>query len=52
MVIDHGHGLITSYSHLSEVSVKEGQFIDKGQKLVKLVQLEELQDHTFTGQSI
>ena len=33
IVIDHGHGLITSYSHLSEVSVKEGQFIDKGQKI-------------------
>ena len=33
IVIDHGHGLITSYSHLSEVFVKEGQFIDKGQKI-------------------
>ena len=33
VVIDHGHGLITSYSHLSEVFVKEGQFIDKGQKI-------------------
>ena len=33
VVIDHGHGLVTSYSHLSEVFVKEGQFIDKGQKI-------------------
>ena len=33
MVIDHGHGLITSYSHLSKTIVKEGQLIDKGQKI-------------------
>ena len=33
IVIDHGHGLITSYSHLSKVIVKEGQLIDKGQKI-------------------
>jgi len=33
VVIDHGYGLITSYSHLSKVVVKEGQLIDKGQKI-------------------
>jgi murein DD-endopeptidase MepM/ murein hydrolase activator NlpD len=33
VVIDHGHGLITSYSHLSKIIVKEGQLIDKGQKI-------------------
>lgn len=33
VVIDHGYGLITSYSHLSKVTVKEGQLIDKGQKI-------------------
>ena len=33
IVIDHGYGLITSYSHLSKVMVKEGQLIDKGQKI-------------------
>tara|TARA_B100000941_G_scaffold106834_1_gene74713 strand:- start:1111 stop:1896 length:786 start_codon:yes stop_codon:yes gene_type:complete len=33
MVIDHGHGLISSYSHLSKVTVKEGQLVDKGQKI-------------------
>lgn len=33
MIIDHGHGLITSYSHLSEVSVKEGELVNKGQKI-------------------
>ena len=33
VVVDHGYGLITSYSHLSKVAVKEGQLIDKGQKI-------------------
>jgi murein DD-endopeptidase MepM/ murein hydrolase activator NlpD len=33
MIIDHGHGLLTSYSHLSMIDVNENQFIEKGQKV-------------------
>ena len=31
--IDHGNGLITSYSHLSKKFVREGQLVIKGEKL-------------------
>ncbi|MGE4594179.1 MAG: peptidoglycan DD-metalloendopeptidase family protein [Gammaproteobacteria bacterium] len=34
--IDHGQGLLSSYSHLSEVSVIEGQTLRKGQELGKI----------------
>ena len=34
--IDHGQGLISSYSHLSEVSVIEGQTLRKAQELGKI----------------
>ena len=30
IVIDHGHGFITSYAHLEEINVREGQWIKKG----------------------
>lgn len=29
--IDHGHGVITTYLHLSRISVKEGDFVKSGQ---------------------
>jgi murein DD-endopeptidase MepM/ murein hydrolase activator NlpD len=31
--VDHGNGYITRYSHLEDISVKQGQFIKKGQSL-------------------
>ena len=31
--IDHGNGLITSYSHLSKKLVAEGQSVSKGERL-------------------
>lgn len=31
IVIDHGQGLLTLYLHLSEIQVKEGDFVKKGQ---------------------
>jgi len=31
--IDHGHGIITRYSHLEEITVRTGQKIKKGQTL-------------------
>lgn len=34
--LDHGHGLISAYLHLSEISVKEGQLVKKGQLLGKV----------------
>tara|TARA_B100001250_G_C19780418_1_gene781611 strand:+ start:1084 stop:1869 length:786 start_codon:yes stop_codon:yes gene_type:complete len=33
IILDHGHGLLTSYSHLSKIDVTKGQFIKKGEKL-------------------
>ncbi|MBC7322059.1 MAG: M23 family metallopeptidase [Acetomicrobium sp.] len=29
--VDHGNGVISCYMHLSEISVKEGQFVQKGE---------------------
>lgn len=34
--VDHGQGLITSYSHLSKASVIEGQSLRKGEELGKI----------------
>ncbi len=31
VVIDHGQGLLTMYLHLSEIKVKEGDHVDRGQ---------------------
>jgi murein DD-endopeptidase MepM/ murein hydrolase activator NlpD len=31
IVVDHGHGLFTTYSHLSQVSVLTGEPVRKGQ---------------------
>lgn len=33
VVIDHGQGLLTMYLHLSEIKVKEGERIDRGQQI-------------------
>ena len=33
VVIDHGFGLVSSYSHMSKIIVKENELIEKGQKI-------------------
>ena len=33
IIIDHGYGLLTSYSHLSKVDVVKNQFVEQGQKI-------------------
>ena len=33
IIIDHGHGLLTSYSHLSKINVVKNQFVEQGQKI-------------------
>lgn len=35
IIIDHGLGLLTIYMHLSEVGVKKGDMLDKGQFIAK-----------------
>ena len=34
--IDHGHGLITQYVHLSEILVEEGSLVEQGETIGKL----------------
>ena len=34
--LDHGHGLTTIYTHMSEVLVEEGQRVDKGEVIGKV----------------
>ena len=36
VVVDHGQGLITSYSHLSKISVIKGQLLRRGEELGKI----------------
>ena len=33
LILDHGHGLLSSYSHLSKINVSVNQFIEQGEKL-------------------
>lgn len=33
VVIDHGHGLLSMYMHLSEIKTREGELINKGQEI-------------------
>ena len=33
LIIDHGFGLLSSYSHLSSVNVKLGEYVDQGKKI-------------------
>lgn len=33
VLIDHGYGLFSSYSHMNEITVQEGQFVVQGQQI-------------------
>ena len=33
IIIDHGHSVITIYSHLDEIIVKKGEFVKRGEKI-------------------
>lgn len=33
LFIDHGYGLVTKYAHLEKILVKEGQYVDRGEKV-------------------
>ncbi|MDY0360222.1 MAG: peptidoglycan DD-metalloendopeptidase family protein [Desulforegulaceae bacterium] len=36
VLLDHGHGIITKYGHLSEALVKAGQKVKRGQQIAKM----------------
>jgi len=36
LIIDHGHGLSSSFLHLSEILVKEGESVKKGQPIARV----------------
>lgn len=36
LIIDHGHGLSSSFLHLSEVLVKEGQRVEQGEPIARI----------------
>lgn len=36
LFIDHGHGVVSGYLHLSKILVKEGEFVKKGQLIGKV----------------
>ena len=33
LILDHGHGLLSSYSHLSKINVSVNQFVEQGEKV-------------------
>ena len=35
IIVDHGFGLFTLYSHLSQIDVAEGQMVEKGESMGK-----------------
>ena len=49
IILDHGGGLFTSYSHLNKWLVEEGETVLKAEKIGEVAQQVELQDHTCTG---
>ncbi|GAB1257044.1 M23 family metallopeptidase [Aurantivibrio plasticivorans] len=36
MILDHGHGISSSFLHLSEILVKEGQEVERGEPIAKI----------------
>ena len=36
IIIDHGHGLISIYSHLEELFVKEGDYVKRGEMIASV----------------
>jgi murein DD-endopeptidase MepM/ murein hydrolase activator NlpD len=36
VVIDHGYGFVTRYGHLSQIGVKRGQLVERGEELGKM----------------
>jgi murein DD-endopeptidase MepM/ murein hydrolase activator NlpD len=36
LIIDHGYGLSSSFLHLSDILVEEGEFVTQGQPIAKV----------------
>ena len=36
LIIDHGNGIITTYSHLDEILKIKGDFVKRGQKIASI----------------
>ncbi len=36
LIIDHGHGVSSTYLHLSEILVREGQQVDRGEEIARV----------------
>ena len=50
MIVDHGHGLSSTFLHLSEILVEQGQRVERGEFIAKVGASAGLLVHTWIGE--